>query len=66
MSEALMEKLNQKMKLEAKWASELLSNGAVTVEMVNISKEVKTVEREIKEVVEHNSFTVQIVSFKIP
>ena len=53
MSEALMEKLNQKMKLEAKWASELLANGAVTVEMVNISKEVKTVEREIKEVVEH-------------
>ena len=41
------------MKLEAKWASELLSNGSVTVEMVNISKEVKTVEREIKEVVEH-------------
>ena len=37
------------MKLEAKWASELLSNGSVTVEMVNISKEVKTVEREIKE-----------------
>jgi len=53
MSEALIEKLNQKMKLEAKWASELLSNGSVTVEMVNISKEVKTVEREIKEVVEH-------------
>ena len=40
MSEALMEKLNQKMKLEAQWASELLSNGAVTVE------------REIKEVAE--------------
>ena len=41
------------MKLEAKWVSELLSNGVVTVEMVNISKEVKAVEREIKEVVEH-------------
>jgi len=52
MSEALMEKLNQKMKLEAKWASELLSNGAVTVEMAKISKEVKVVEREIKEEVE--------------
>jgi hypothetical protein len=52
MSEALMEKLNQKMKLEAQWASELLSNGAVTVEMVNISKGIKTVEREIKEVAE--------------
>ena len=44
------------MKLEAKWASELLSNGSVTVEMVNISKEVKTVEREIKEEVEHLIF----------
>ena len=54
------------MKLEAKWASELLSNGAVTVEMVNISKEVKTVEREIKEEVEQNSSTVQIISFKLP
>ena len=53
MSEALMERLNHKMKLEAQWASELLSNGAVTVEMVNISKEVKAVEREIKEEVEH-------------
>ena len=41
------------MKLEAKWARELLSNGSVTVEMVNISKEVKAVEREIKEEVEH-------------
>ena len=47
-----MEKLNQKRNLEAKWASEFLANGAVTVQMVNISKEVKTVEREIKEVVE--------------
>ena len=53
MSEALMEKLNQKMKLEAKWASEVLSNGEVTVEMAKISKEVKVVEREIKEEVEH-------------
>jgi len=48
-----MEKLNQKRSLEAKWASEFIANGAVTVEMVNISKEVKTVEREIKEEVEH-------------
>ena len=53
MSIALREKLNQKRNLEAKWASEFLANGAVTVEMVNISKEVKTVEREIKEEVEH-------------
>ena len=49
MSEALMEKLNQKRNLEAKWASELLANGAVTVQMVNISREIKDVEREIKE-----------------
>ena len=53
MSEALMEKLNQKRNLEAKWASELLANGEVTVEMAKISKEVKVVEREIKEEVEH-------------
>ena len=44
-----MEKLNQKRNLEAQWASKLLSNGAVTVEMVNISKEIKEVERKIKE-----------------
>ena len=37
------------MNLEAKWASELLANGAVTVEMVNVSKEIKNIEREIKE-----------------
>ena len=49
MSEALMEKLNQKRNLEAKWASELLANGAVTVQMVNVSKEIKDLEREIKE-----------------
>jgi hypothetical protein len=49
MSEALMEKLNQKRNLEAKWASELLANGAVTVSMVNTSKEIKNIEREIKE-----------------
>ena len=44
-----MEKLNQKRSLEAKWASEFIANGAVTVEMVNISKEVKNLEQEIKE-----------------
>ena len=49
MSEALMEKLNQKRNLEAKWASELLANGAVTVQMVKVSKEIKNIEREIKE-----------------
>ena len=49
MSQALISKLNQKRNLEAQWASKLLANGAVTVEMVNISKEIKEVEREIKE-----------------
>ena len=49
MSLALMEKLNQKRSLEAKWASEFIANGSVTVEMVNISKEVKKLEQEIKE-----------------
>ena len=49
MSEALMEKLNQKRSLEAKWASELIANGSVTVSMVNTSKEIKDLEREIKE-----------------
>ena len=44
-----MEKLIQKRSLEAKWASEFIANGAVTVEMVNISKEVKKLEQEIKE-----------------
>ena len=44
-----MEKLNQKRSLEAKWASEFIANGAVTVEMDNISKEVKKLEQEIKE-----------------
>ena len=45
----LEQKLNQKRSLEAKWASEFIANGAVTVEMVNISKEVKKLEQEIKE-----------------
>ncbi len=44
-----MEKLNQKRSLEAKWASELIANGSVTVSMVNTSKEIKDLEREIKE-----------------
>ena len=49
MSQALMEKLNQKRSLEAKWASEFIANGAVTVEMVNVSKKIKGLEQEIKE-----------------
>jgi len=43
-----MEKLNQKRSLEAKWASDLIANGTVTVSMVNTSKEIKDLEREIK------------------
>ena len=53
MSQALMSKLSHKRNLEAQWASELLANGEVTVQMVKISKEVKEVELEIKEVTEH-------------
>jgi hypothetical protein len=49
MSIALIEKLNQKRNLEAKWASEFLANGAVTVDMVNISREVKKLEQELKD-----------------
>ena len=49
MSIALIEKLNQKRNLEAKWASEFIANGAVTVDMVNISREVKKLEQELKD-----------------
>ena len=44
-----MEKLNQKRNLEAQWASEFIANGAVTVDMVNISREVKKLEQELKD-----------------
>ena len=54
MSQALMEKLNQKRNLEAKWASEFLGNGAVTVQMLNISREIKKIEQQIKEDSEHS------------
>ena len=49
MSNTLISKLNHKQNLEAQWASKLLANGTVTVSMVKISKEIKDVEREIKE-----------------
>ena len=35
----LEQKLSQKRNLEAKWASELLANGSVTIEMVKIQKQ---------------------------
>jgi hypothetical protein len=54
MSQALMEKLNQKRNLEALWASEFLGNGAVTVLMLNISREIKKIEQEIKDGSEDN------------
>ena len=45
----LEQKLSQKRNLEAKWASELLANGSVTIEMVQIQKKINEVAQEIKE-----------------
>ena len=45
----LEQKLNQKRNLEAEWASKLLSNGAVTIEMVQIQKKINEVAQELKE-----------------
>ena len=44
----LEQKLNQKRHLEAQWASKLLANGSVTVEMVQIQKKINEVAQEIK------------------
>jgi hypothetical protein len=41
--------LSYKRDLEAKWASEFLANGAVTVEMVRLNKEIEKVAQELKE-----------------
>ncbi len=49
MSEALETNLSQKRNLEAQWASKLLSNGSVTIEMVQIQKKINEVAQEIKE-----------------
>ncbi len=49
MSTALMEKLGQKRNLEAEWASKLLANGSVTIEMVQIQKKINEVAQDIKE-----------------
>lgn len=49
MSTALMEKLSQKRNLEAKWASEFIANGSVTLEMVNINKKIEKLAQEMKE-----------------
>ena len=46
---SLEQKLNQKRNLEAKWASELLANGSVTIEMVQIHKKINEVAQDIKE-----------------
>ena len=47
MSTALMEKLSQKGNLEAKWASEFIANGSVTVEMVQLSKKIEAITQEL-------------------
>ena len=46
---SLEQKLNQKRNLEAKWASELLANGSVTIEMEQIQKKINEVAQDIKE-----------------
>ena len=46
---SLEQNLNQKRNLEAKWASELLANGSVTIEMVQIQKKINEVAQDIKE-----------------
>lgn len=45
----LEQKLSQKRNLEAQWASKLLANGSVTIEMVQIQKKINEVAQEIKE-----------------
>jgi hypothetical protein len=40
-----LEKLSYKRDLEAEWASEFLANGAVTVEMVRLNKEIEKLHR---------------------
>ena len=49
MSTALMEKLSQKRNLEAKWASEYIANGSVTVEMVQLTKQIERITQELKD-----------------
>ena len=46
---SLEQKLHPKRNLEAKWASELLANGSVTIEMVQIQKKINEVAQDIKE-----------------
>ena len=52
---SLEQKLNQKRNLEAKWASELLANGSVTIEMVQIQKKINEVAQDIKEATEQKT-----------
>ena len=49
----LEQKLSQKRNLDAKWSSELLANGSVTIEMVQIQKKINEVAQEIKEETEN-------------
>jgi len=39
--------LNKKRALEAKWASEFLANYQVTLGMIHLSKEIKSIEQEM-------------------
>jgi hypothetical protein len=43
----LLDLLNKKRALEAKWASEFLANYQVTLGMIHLSKEIKSIEQEM-------------------
>jgi hypothetical protein len=43
----LLDLLNKKRALEAKWASEFLAHYQVTLGMIHLSKEIKSIEQEM-------------------
>ena len=43
----LLDLLNKKRALEAKWASEFLAHYQVTLSMIHLSKEIKSIEQEM-------------------
>lgn len=43
----LLDLLNKKRALEAKWASEFLAHYQVTIGMIHLSKEIKSIEQEM-------------------
>jgi len=63
-----MEKLSQKRNLEAKWASEYIANGSVTVEMVQLSKKIEAITQELidKSNEKEKFFVVLKAKFIIP